>query len=108
MNFTEINSSGEITLGTPGTLSGTTTNAVSSTSHTHAITTAAVTDNGTDLADGNQIYDFVTGLGYTSNTGTMSSWIIKEGNGTETATVVDGETLTLAQGTGIQTELILQ
>ena len=45
------------------------------------------------------------GAGYTTNTGTMSSWIIKEGNGTETTTVTNGETLTIAQGTGIQSEL---
>lgn len=32
-------------------------------------------------------------------------FIIKEGNGTETATVTSGETLTLAQGTGIESEL---
>ena len=35
----------------------------------------------------------------------MSSWILKEGNGTETSTVTNGETVTFAQGTGIQTEL---
>ena len=45
------------------------------------------------------------GAGYTTNTGTMSSWKIKEGNGTETSTVTNGETLTIAQGTGIESEL---
>ena len=35
----------------------------------------------------------------------MSSWIIKEGNGTETSTVTNGETVTFAQGNGIQSEL---
>ena len=47
-------------------------------------------------------------LTITSNdqyTGTMSSWIIKEGNGSETATVTNGETVTIAQGTGIQSEM---
>ena len=37
--------------------------------------------------------------------GSMSSFIVKEGNGTETSTVTNGETVTFAQGTGIQSEL---
>jgi hypothetical protein len=37
--------------------------------------------------------------------GTMSSWTIKEGNGTEETDVTNGETLTIAQGSGIQSEL---
>lgn len=37
--------------------------------------------------------------------GSMSSWTLKEGNGTETSTVTNGETVTFAQGSGIQTEL---
>ena len=41
----------------------------------------------------------------TGTTGSMSSWTIKEGNGTETASVTNGETLTIAQGTGIQSEM---
>ena len=47
-------------------------------------------------------------LTITSNdqyTGTMSSWILKEGNGTETATVTNGETVTIEDGTGIESEL---
>lgn len=40
-----------------------------------------------------------------TGTGSMSSWIIKEGNGTETATVTDGETVTIEDGTGIESEL---
>ena len=41
----------------------------------------------------------------TSSGGSMSSWILKEGNGTETSTVSNGETVTIAEGTGIQSEL---
>lgn len=41
----------------------------------------------------------------TSSGGSMSSWILKEGNGVETSTVSNGETVTIAQGTGIQSEL---
>lgn len=39
MNFTAITGSGSVTLGTPSTLTNATTNAVTTTSHTHAITT---------------------------------------------------------------------
>jgi len=39
MNFTNITTSGTVTMGTPGTLTGSTTNAVQTSSHTHAITT---------------------------------------------------------------------
>lgn len=39
MTFASINGSGSVTLGTPGTLSGTTTNQVTSNSHTHALST---------------------------------------------------------------------
>ena len=42
--------------------------------------------------------------GYVTSSG-MSTWILKEGNGTETSTVSNGETVTIAQGTGIQSEL---
>ena len=41
----------------------------------------------------------------TTGSGSMSSWTIKEGNGTETTSVTNGETLTIAQGTGIQSEM---
>ncbi len=41
----------------------------------------------------------------TSSGGSMSSWILKEGNGTEASTVTNGETVTFAQGNGIQSEL---
>tara|TARA_B110000971_G_scaffold156891_1_gene160215 strand:+ start:420 stop:2513 length:2094 start_codon:yes stop_codon:yes gene_type:complete len=37
--------------------------------------------------------------------GTMSSWTIKEGNGTESTTVSNGDVLTIAQGTGIESEM---
>lgn len=38
MNFTTFSTTGTVTLGTPTTLTNTTTNAVTSTSHTHAVT----------------------------------------------------------------------
>jgi len=55
--------------------------------------------------------DFRTGtqvrsdIGAGTGTGTMSSWTIKEGNGSESTSVTNGETLTIAQGTGIQSEM---
>ena len=39
---------------------------------TVAANTAAVADSGTSLATGDQIYDFVTAFGYTTNTGTVT------------------------------------
>ncbi len=40
-----------------------------------------------------------------AGTGSMSSWTIKEGNGTESTAVTNGETFTIAQGVGIQSEM---
>ena len=59
--------------------------------------------NANYITNNNQL---TNGAGYvTSSGGSMSSWIIKEGNGTETSTVTNGETVTFAQGNGIQSEL---
>ena len=72
------------------------------------------TNTGTTTASNTQTFTNKSGnisqwtndSGYvTSSGGSMSSWILKEGNGTETSTVTNGETVTFAQGTGIQTEL---
>jgi hypothetical protein len=41
MNFTTITGTGTVTMGTPGSITSSSTNAVTSTSHTHAITGAA-------------------------------------------------------------------
>jgi len=50
MNFSTITTSGSVTLGTPGTLSTTSTNAVAGSSHTHAITTASASTASTIVA----------------------------------------------------------
>ena len=72
------------------------------------------TNTGTTTASNTQTFTNKSGnisqwtndSGYvTSSGGSMSSWIIKEGNGTESSTVTNGETVTFAQGTGIQSEL---
>jgi len=44
-------------------------------------------------------------IGAGTGSGSMSSWTIKEGNGTESTSVTNGETVTIAQGTGIQSEM---
>ena len=54
---------------------------------------------------GGNISQWTNDSGYLTSAGSMSSWILKEGNGTETSTVTNGETVTFAQGAGIQTEL---
>ena len=55
---------------------------------------------------GGNISQWTNDSGYvTSSGGSMSSWILKEGNGTEASTVTNGETVTFAQGNGIQSEL---
>ena len=59
--------------------------------------------NANYITNNNQL---TNGAGYvTSSGGSMSTWILKEGNGVETSTVSNGETVTFAQGAGIQTEL---
>ena len=45
------------------------------------LNTAAIADGGTGLATADQIHTFVTGLGYTSNTGTVTSVAITGGTG---------------------------
>lgn len=42
--------------------------------------TAAVTNGATTLVTGNDVYDWVTGLGYTTNTGTVTSVQLSAGN----------------------------
>jgi len=66
LNFTTITSAGSVTLGTPSTVTEATTNAVTTTSHTHAVTGFALTahthstyDNATALT-GASVYDEVT------------------------------------------------
>jgi hypothetical protein len=63
MNFTTITATGTVTLGTPGSLSGTTTNAVTTTSHTHVISTGAIVDNAT-IPSGADVVTYITGLGH--------------------------------------------
>jgi len=87
-----------ITMGTPGTLGGTSTNGVTATSHTHEITTGAVVDAGTNLVDANDVYDFVIGLGYSTTLGTVTSIDVNGGTGitvTEAGPITSSGTFTV-------------
>ena len=76
------------------TVSGTSTTTLS-------IVTGAVSDGGTALATGDQIHDFVTGLGYTTNAGTVTqvtgtgtvSGLTLSGTGTAAVTLTLGGTI---------------
>jgi hypothetical protein len=46
LDFTTITDSGSVTMGTPGSITGSSTNAVTTTSHTHAIDDASTTQQG--------------------------------------------------------------
>jgi len=64
-----------------------------------SIVTGAVTSDGTSLATGDQIYDFVIGLGYSTTTGTVTS--VTAGNGmTQTGTSTINPTLNVVSHTG--------
>ena len=68
--------------------------------------TTTATNAQTFSNKGGNISQWTNDSGYvTSSGGSMSTWILKEGNGTETSTVTNGETVTFAQGNGIQSEL---
>jgi hypothetical protein len=67
MSFTTITGIGPVTMGTPGTLTSATTNAVTTTSHTHSITTGIantniVKINSTTVATGEYARFTTTGL----------------------------------------------
>ena len=69
--------------------------------------TPAILSNGStpSLNSGITAAEVRSLIGAGTGTGTMSSWTIKEGNGTESTQVTNGETVTIAQGTGIQSEM---
>ena len=69
--------------------------------------TPAILSNGStpSLNSGITAAEVRSLIGAGTGTGTMSSWTIKEGNGSESTQVTNGETVTIAQGTGIQSEM---
>ena len=105
-----VTSSGNTTIGTSTNIGISAGGAVLSTvSLTQGVITAFTTrtmtlanlgytgaTNANYITNNNQL---TNGAGYvTSSGGSMSTWILKEGNGTETSTVTNGETVTFAQG----------
>ena len=70
-----------------------------------SIVTGAVTNGGSALATGDQIYDFVLGLGYTSNSGDIARVNITAGDGlTGTVDTTSGDhtqTINVVGGDGI-------
>lgn len=103
MDFTTITGSGSIILGTPSTLTGSTTNSASSTTHTHAITGFAKI-HGTSPSDQQVAYwsDGATIKGngsmtYNDSTGTL----------TVANLVVSGTTTTISSTTMTVTDPIL-
>lgn len=67
-----------------------------------AIVTGAVQNGGTSLATGDQIYDFVIGLNYTSNTGTVTS--VSAGAGMQFTTINNTGTVTLGTPSTLTSE----
>ena len=67
--------------------------------------TTTASNSQTFTNKGGNISQWTNDSGYTTASGTMSSWTIKEGNGTESTTVTNGETFTIAQGAGITSEM---
>ena len=116
LNFTSITGSGSVTMGTPGTLTGSTSNGVTATSHTHAITTTGTGDivaavspalTGTPTAptagagtNTTQIATtaYVQGEIAASGGGTMSSFNVQSNGGTQVV-VSDAEELNFINGT---------
>jgi hypothetical protein len=73
MNFSTITTTGSVTLGTPSTLDTTTTNLVSGSTHTHAITTASASTASTIVArDGTGSFSASTISMTTGNIGTLN------------------------------------
>lgn len=61
LNFTTFSNSGSIVLGTPSTITSTTTNSVSGTTHAHALTLAKVDIVALGIPGSNTTYTFATG-----------------------------------------------
>jgi hypothetical protein len=106
MSFSTITSTGSVTLGTPDTLSTTSTNAVAGSTHTHAITTASASTPSTIVArDGTGSFSastisMTTGNITTGNitTGNITTGNITTGNIT-TGNITTGNINTLTVGT---------
>jgi hypothetical protein len=103
-DFTFNPTSNALTVG--GTITATGGNSTEwNTSYDNMVTAFTDSGSGTITLTLTQQDGGTLSTSFANPQGTMSSWTIKEGNGTEETDVTNGETLTIAQGSGIQSEL---
>jgi len=108
MSFSTITTSGSVTLGTPGTLSATSTNAVAGSSHTHAITTASASTPSTIVArDVSGGFEATTVSMTTGNIGTLNVGT-QVNKATISYTTNTARTLTIPAVTGNRTFAFLE
>jgi hypothetical protein len=108
MNFSTITSTGSVTLGTPSTLNTTTTNLVSGSTHTHAITTASASTASTIVARDSLGGFEATTIGMTTgNIGTLNVGT-QTGKATISYTTNAARTLTVPAVSGNRTFAFLE
>jgi len=108
MNFSTITSTGSVTLGTPSTLNTTTTNLVSGSTHTHAITTASASTASTIVArDASGGFEATTIGMTTGNIGTLNVGT-QTNKATISYTTNAARTLTIPAVTGNRTFAFLE
>ncbi len=108
MNFSTITTSGSVTLGTPSTLNTTTTNNVSGSTHTHAITTASASTASTIVARDSLGGFEATTIGMTTgNIGTLNVGT-QLNKATISYTTNTARTLTIPAVTGNRTFAFLE
>lgn len=111
LNFTTITGSGSVVLGTPSTITGATTNSVTSTSHTHALT---VTKSDVGLGNVDNTSDLNKPISTATQTaldgkvaatsGTASRLTLNDGYTEEVFSIADGSSVNLNPNNGsIQT-----
>jgi hypothetical protein len=104
VDIDSITVTGSIHLGTPSTLSGITTNNVSSSSHTHQVEVLAPTAESNALSTSGQVYTFVTSQGYLTGNQNIALTGDVTGNGT-TSIPTTLNTVTVNKGGTGQTNL---
>ena len=114
MSFTDIETIGDVVMGTPSSVTGTSTNGFpTSTTHTHEVTIGTqITDGNTDLVDANLVYDFIDDQnfltsevdGLTTNEGSLTTdqsgfnaTISSNTSGSTPVTLAAGDNITLTE-----------